>query len=832
MNALWQDFRFAIRSLARSPIFAMVAILSLGLGIGANTAIFSLLDQLLLRMLPVKDPARIVQMAARGPHYGSNWGLNAMSYPMYRDFRDRAGVFEGLLCRQGTSGSLGYGGQVERVRAEMVSGNYFQVLGVAAALGRPLLPEDDERPGGHPVVVLSYDYWKSRFGADPNIVNGTVVVNNQPFTVLGVAAEGFYGVELGSATQIFVPVAMQERMIPGMKLLEDRRTRTLQIFGRLKPGVSLEQANAAVQPLYKQVIEMEVREQGFARASREARDRFLASNMTVFKGGTGQSYLRRQFGNALRVLMALVGFVLLIACANLANLQLARGTARQKEIAIRLALGAGRGQIIRQLLVESMTLSVAGGLGGLLVARWSVAFLLRLVPTDVSRLTFTPEIGLRLLLFNLGVSMLVGILFGLAPALQATRADLLVTLKDQAGSVATGVHAIFRKTLVVAQVSFSLLLLVGAGLFVHSLYNLHTLNPGFRAGGILMFNLDPSANGYTTERTRSFHDRLLETLRALPGVEGASGGAMALVSGYEMDSNLTVEGYEPKPGENVWAYNNWIGSGYFSTLGIRLVSGRDFGPRDAMDSPRVVIINERFARQYFPGRDPVGRRIGMGSDPGTRTDIEVIGVVQDFKYQDIREEIGRQFYRPYQQTRSATSLWYYVRASGKPEAMVASARNAVRNLDPNLPVVGVRTLDEQVVRNLSTERLVASLSTCFGALATVIAVIGLYGVMAFLVGRRSREIGIRMALGAGSGSVVWLIMGEVLVLVGIGACLGIAGSLALSRFVQAQLYGVTPNDPRAIAAATAVLALVACAAGFLPARRASRLDPLRVLRHE
>jgi predicted permease len=483
----------------------------------------------------------------------------------------------------------------------MVSGNYFQVLGVAAALGRTLLPEDDERPGAHPVVVLSYDYWRSRFGADPNIVTGTVVINNQPFTVLGVAAEGFFGVEIGSATQIFVPVAMQERMIPGMKLLEDRRTRTLQVFGRLKPGVALEQANAAVQPLYKQIIEMEVREQGFARASREARDRFLASNMTVFRGGTGQSYLRRQFGNALRVLMALVGFVLLIACANLANLQLARGTARQKEIAIRLALGAGRSQIIRQLLVESMTLAIAGGLGGLLVARWSVAFLLRLVPTDVSRLTFTPEIDLRLLLFNLSISTMVGILFGLAPALQATRPDLLITLKDQAGPVAAGLHAIFRKTLVVAQVSFSLLLLVGAGLFVHSLYNLHTLNPGFRAGGILMFNLDPSANGYTPERTRSFHDRLLEALRALPGVDGASGGNMALVSGYEMDSNLTVEGYEPKPGENVWAYNNWIGSGYFTTLGIRLVSGRDFGQGDVMDSPRVVIINERFARQYFAG---------------------------------------------------------------------------------------------------------------------------------------------------------------------------------------------------------------------------------------
>ena len=471
MPSLWQDFRFALRTLARSPVFTAVAVLSLALGIGANTAIFSLLDQLLLRMLPVRDPAEFVQLAGRGSHYGSNWGMDAMSYPMYRDFRDKASVFSGVVCRRSFIGSLGHNGQVERARVELVSGNYFQVLGVGAALGRTLLPEDDARAAAHPVVVLAYDYWRSRFGGDPAVLNRAVILNDAPFTVLGVAAEGFFGMQVGDAAQVFVPMMMQERIVPNIKLLEERRTRFVNVFARLRPGVTLEQARAAVAPLYKQIIEMEVQEAAFARASREAKDRFLQSTMAVFPGATGISPLRRQFSAPVYVLMTLVGFVLSIACANVANLQLARATARQREIAVRLAVGASRGQIVRQLLVESVTLALAAGAAGLLLARWSVGLLLGAFPPEISRLTITADLDRRLLLFNFAVSVLVGIVFGVAPALQATRPDLASTLKEEGGGLAGGTHARLRKTLVVAQVGLSLLLLVGAGLFVHSLYN-------------------------------------------------------------------------------------------------------------------------------------------------------------------------------------------------------------------------------------------------------------------------------------------------------------------------------------------------------------------------
>ncbi|PYV07422.1 MAG: multidrug ABC transporter substrate-binding protein, partial [Acidobacteria bacterium] len=770
---------------------------------------FSLLDQLLLRMLPVRNPAEFVQLAGRGSHYGSNWGMDAMSYPMYRDFRDKAPVFSGVVCRRGFVGSLGHNGQVERARVELVSGNYFQVLGVGALLGRTLLPEDDARAGAHPVVVLAYDYWRSRFGGDPAVLNRAVILNDAPFTVLGVAAEGFFGMQVGDAAQVFVPMMMQERIVPNIKLLEERRTRFVNVFARLRPGVTLEQARAAVAPLYKQIIEMEVQEAAFARASREAKDRFLQSTMAVFPGATGISPLRRQFSAPVYVLMTLVGFVLSIACANVANLQLARATARQREIAVRLAVGASRGQIVRQLLVESVTLALAAGAAGLLLARWSVGLLLGAFPPEISRLTITADLDRRLLLFNFAVSVLVGIVFGVAPALQATRPDLASTLKEEGGGLAGGTHARLRKTLVVAQVGLSLLLLVGAGLFVHSLYNLRTLDPGFR-----------------TEKL------VREEIRSVPGVLTASCANMPVVSGDEWDSSITVEGHDPTKGSNAWAYMNHVLPGYFGTMGAALAAGRDFTWNDTSKSAKVCIVNERFVREYFPGRDPIGRRVGMGSDPGTKTDIEIVGVVRDFKYQNMRETIGRQMYRPYPQMEFALSMWFYARTSLEPEATFGAIRSRIRGLDPNLPVYGMRTLDAQIERNLATDRLVAALSACFGALATLLAVIGLYGVMAYLVGRRSREIGIRMALGAQARSVVWLVMRDVLLLVTVGLALGLAGALGLARLVRAQLFGVAPNDARVMAAATVGLAAVALLAGFLPARRASRLDPLRVLRHE
>ncbi len=832
MRALWQDFRYALRSLAKAPVFTAVALLSLALGIGANTAIFSLLDQLLLRTLPVKDAGQLVQMAGKGSHYGSNWGMNCMSYPMYRDFRDKATVYDGLLCRRGVTAGLGYAGQVERARTEIVSGNYFQVLGINPSIGRVLQPEDDVKPGGHPLVVLSHEYWQTRFGGKPTVLGQNVIINDQSFTVVGVAQPGFTGVEVGTATQIFVPIAMQERVIPGQKLLEERRTRFLQVFGRLKPGISAVQAQAAVQPLYHQIIEEEVKEKAFAKASNESRQNFLRSYMTVFPGGTGTSFLRREFGPALWVLMALVGVVLLIACANVANLQLARATARQKEMAVRLAIGASRWQIMRQLLVESGVLAIGAGLIGLVLGKLSTGFLLGLLPADDSRLTITSELDTRVLLFTFGVSVVVGVLFGLVPAFQATRPELATTLKDQAGSVAGGTHSAFRKALVAVQVTLSLMLLIGAGLFVNSLYNLKSLNPGFRTARLLVFGIDPLTNGYTLERARDFYRTLYEQIASLPGVESVSSNNMAVVSGDEWDNSITVEGQDPTQGSKYWAYQNHLTPGYFQTLGAELKGGRDFRWSDRVGTPKVTIINETMAKEYFPGRNPIGLHIGNGSDPGTKTDMEVIGIVSDFKYEGMKEAAGRQMFRPMAQMEFGLNQYFYVRTTGEPQTMFSALRNELRKLDANLPLYGLRTVDEQIERNLATQRLVATLSACFGALATLLAIIGLYGVMAYLVGRRSREIGIRMALGASEGNVVWMILREVLLLVGVGVILGLGGALSLTRFVQAQLFGVTANDPRVLVAAAIGLAAIALTAGWLPARRAANTDPLRVLRYE
>jgi predicted permease len=830
--ALLPDLRYAFRGLAKAPAFTAVAVISLGLGIGANSAIFSLLDQLLLRPLPVRNPEELVQLAARGRHYGSNWGMNAMSYPMYRDFRDKGHGFAGVLCRRDFFVSLGYEGQAETARAEVVSGNYFELLGVDAALGRTLLPEDDVTPGGHPVAVLEYGYWQRRFGGDPGVVGRKILFNREPFTVVGVAQEGFTGVEIGTATQIFVPVAMQERVFPSQKLLEDRRTRFVNVFARLKPGFTAEKAQAAAQPLYRQILQQEIREKEFAKADRETIDAFLRSYMTVFPGGTGTSFLRREFGPALWMLLALTGVVLLIACANVANLQLARATARQKEIAVRLAVGASRGQIVRQMLVESLLLGTAGAALALALAAAANRALLALLAPETSRLTITAGVDPRMLGFTLAVSLAAAVLSGLAPALQGARHDLASTLKDQAAAAAAGTHGRFRKALVTAQVTLSLLLLTGAGLFAKSLYNLRTLDPGFRTERLLFFAVDPNANAYSVEQGRDFYRRLYEELAALPGVVSVSSANVALVSGDEWDSSITIEGHDPSQGSKAWAYQNHVTPGYFQTIGVPLKAGRDFRWNDNISGQQVTIVNEQFVREYFPDRDPIGRHVGMGSDPGTKTDIEIIGVVKDFKYEHMSEKIGRQMYRPVLQMPFLLRQCFYLRTAGPPEATFAAARQAVGKLDPNLPVAGMRTMERQVERNLARQTMVAGLSVCFGALATVLAVVGLYGVMTYLVGRRSREIGIRMALGADQGKVVGMILREVLVLVAVGLAAGLAGALGLTRLVEAQLYGVTPSDPGVLAGAAAALAAVALAAGWLPARRASRTDPLRVLRYD
>jgi predicted permease len=833
VSYLIQDLRYAIRTLTKSPLFVTIAVLSLALGIGANTAIFTLIDQVLLRLLPVKNPEQLVQLAGRGQHYGSNNGRNKLSYPMYADIRAKNQVFSGMFCTWDTPISLSFDGRTERISGELVSGNYFPVLGVGAALGRVFTADDDLMQDGHPVAVLSYGFWQSRFGGSPTVLGKKLLVNGYPLTVVGVSQPGFDGTDPGFAPEIRIPMMMKKEMDPiGYYTLNNRRGRWVSTFGRLKPGVTLQQAQAGLQPLFHQMLDMEVQEKAFSKASQITKDNFRKMYMEVLPASKGQSQLRRQFSKPLLVLMAIVALVLLIACANVANLLIARATSRQKEIAVRLALGASRKRIVSQLLVESLLLALTGGLAGLAFAVWIDRLLIGFLPPAGTPLTISTSPDWRILAFNLGISLLTGIVFGLAPALQSTRPNVASTLKDQSGAILGGTSVTFRKALVIAQVMLSLVLLIGAGLFIRSLKNLKDLDPGFRTQNLLAFEIDPPRNGYKPERTRQFYRELMDSMNALPGVEAASLAVVPVLEGDEWDSSITVESYRAKPGEWINPHMNYISPLYFTAMDVPILAGRDFTTQDARGAPKVVIVNEKFAKRFYGGTNAVGRHIGMGGDPGTKTDMTIVGVVRDTKYESMRDEIPIEVFSPVHQMDLVLGMYAYVRTARDPEQMFSTIRRTVSGLDPNLPVFDMKTIEKQLQNSLVTERLVASLSSAFGVLATMLAGIGLYGVMAYTVARRTREIGIRMALGAIVSDVMWLVMREVLLLVGIGVGIGLLAAWGLTRLVQTQLYGITPSDPLTIVAATLGIAFVAMMAGYLPARRATRIDPMHALRWE
>jgi len=843
MGEIVRDVRYAARVLAKNPVFTVIAVLTLALGIGANTAIFTLLDQVLLRLLPVKQPQQLALLTMRGNHYGNNWGGNAISYPMFRDFQDHNEVFTGMFCRFPTRVSLTFNGQAERVEAELVSGTYFNVLGVTTILGRTFTPEEDRAPEGAPLIVLSYNYWRQRFGGDPGVLGKTLSINKYPMTVIGVAQPGFDGVELGFSPKIFIPVMMQkETLVVPFDMLKDRRSRWVNAFGRLKPGVTLERAKASLQPFMHSMLEMEVKEAAFAHAAAYDREQFLKCTIDVLPGSQGRSYVRPGLATPLWVLMAITGVVLLIACANLANLLLARATGREKEVAVRLAVGASRMRIVRQFLVETLCLSALGGLVGLALAFWADRALRAIyLPADSAGLNISTTPDSRILLFTAGVTILTALAFGLVPALKTTKPDISKTLKDQAGAVVGG-HGKLRKTLVVAQVALSLLLLIGAGLFVRSLSNLSKLGPGFPAERLVGFEIDPSLGGYTPERAKVFYQQLTDSLGSVPGVKSVGLGAVRILEGNEWDSTVTVEGYKPaKAGDHAEPYMNMISPNYFATLGVPIVLGRDFTVQDNREvhvgppvdwTPTAVMINQTFAKRYFAGQNPIGRHLGFGGDPGTRTDMEIIGVVKDIKYTSLRDDIPEQAYIPYLGSHFLGSMTVYLRSVADPAQLMPLVRAKVRELDPNLPIYSMRTEEMQISNSLTTERMIASLSAVFGFLASLLAAIGLYGVMAYNVSQRKREIGIRMALGAEPGEVIWMVMRDVLWLVAIGVVVAVPASLALMRAVQSQLYGLSAHDPLTLTLAALGLALVASAAGYLPALRASRLDPMTALRYE
>ena len=831
MTASTGDLRLAIRGLRRSPLFAIVATLSLALGIGANTAIFTLMDQILLRQLPVKDPDRLVMLYQQGAHNGSNMGTRMHSYPVYQDLQQRADPLAEVICRRLAPASVSIDNQTERVSAELVSGNYFTTLGVKPAIGRVFSSEEDDRfYGGHPVVVLSYDYWVRRFARDPNVIGKKILVNDYPMNIVGVSSTEFRGLDPTQSPQIRVPVLMKRVMLPEWTWMraDDRRARWIQVFARLKPGYTVESAAAPLQGLFTQIRQYEITLPAAKDWSAYSRDQFMKGKMLLASAATGFSPLRNDFSTGLIVLMCMVGLVLLIACANVANLLIARAFMRQKELAVRLSLGASRGRLIRQLLVESCVLSSLGGIVGIGLAVALTRTLLALVPTDGQPLSITPRPDLRILTFTVVLTAATGIIFGMIPAIRASRSDPWTTLKDTMGSIAGGSGSLFlRKGLVTAQVALSFLLLFGAGLFVRSLQNLKTTDTGVALDNLVTFQLAPQLNGYDDARGTQLYQELLDRLRGSAGVTSSALAAVPILSGSEWDNRTAVEGHKAADGEDMQAFMNALSPDYFKTMHIPILEGRDF--TQLQKDPKIAIVNKRFATHFFGDESAVGRHLGQGGGPNPKLDIEIIGVVDDSLYEGPRQGVRRQVFIPAWGAGSAT---IYVRTTMGSSAAFALIRREVQTLDRSLPVFETKTVQAQLDETLLTDRLVALLSAGFGMLATMLASIGLYGVMAFVVARRRKELGIRIALGAQRTAILWSVMQEVLILLSIGLAVGIPTGLGLGTFVSAELYGIQGHDPSVAVGTMLLLTIVSALAGLIPAHHASRVDPILALRCE
>lgn len=826
------DLKLAVRGLFRSPLFSTVAILSLALGIGANTAIFTLIDQILLRKLPVKNPDELVMLYQQGPHSGGNMGSRMHSYPIYQEYQKRAEPLAEVLARRLAAASISVDNQNERVEIEMVSGNFFTMLGVPAALGRVFnSQEDDQVYRGHPVVVLAYDYWNTRFARDPAVLGKKILVNNYPMTIVGVSAAGFAGIDPARSPQIRVPIQMKPVVVPEWDWfpIDNERTRWVQVFARLKPGFTVMSAQAPLQGLFTQIRAHEMTLPGAKDWSPYQRERFMTGQLKVEPAAMGYSSLRNDFSTALIVLMGMVGLVLLIACANVANLLIARGFMRQREIAVRLSLGATRGQLVRQLLTESVLLSLIGGAIGVFLSVALTQGLIALIPQD-RPLLVQPTPDLRILAFTFSVTLLTGVVFGLLPALRASKPDQWATLKDTVGAVAGSGGSLFlRKGLVSAQVALSFLLLFGAGLFVRSLQNLQTTDTGMALDNLVMFRLAPALSGYDAQRTHNFYQELLERLRSSAGVKSAGLAVVPVLSGDEWDSSISVEGHQAEDGEDMQAFMNSLSPGYFETMGIRFLEGRDFTPLDSKEDATVAIVNEKFARHYFKDQSPIGRHIALSTRPDAKLTIEIVGVTADSLYEGPREGVRRQVFVPNWGNFGVT---FYLRTAQASAGAFGVIREEVARLDAAMPVYNMKTVQGQLDETLLTDRLIAMLSAGFGLLATLLASIGLYGVMAFVVARRKKELGLRLALGAEPSGVIWLVMREVLLLLTIGLVVGIPSAIGLGGYLSSQLYGIQPNDPTIAVGAVVLLTVVSAAAGLIPARRASQIDPILALRYE
>jgi putative ABC transport system permease protein len=838
MHTLMQDLRFCLRQIRRSPGFMITAVITLALGVGANTAIFSLLDQALLRSLPVRSPEQLVVLKGTGKAWegrSSDSGAGpeeSFSYPMYRDLRDRGPVFDGLLVTSSTDVGISRNGASSLANAEIVSGNYFNVLGVPAARGRLLAPTDDTAPGSNPVAVLSFNYWKTQLAEDANVVGQTLAINGQPFQIIGVSAPEFQSAVWGQVPDIFVPISMLEQVRPGNGgRLQNHKDRWLNIVGRLRPDETAAHAQVALAPLWHALRAEELKALGPRASSKRFVDEFLNhSELQILPGQTGLSYNRSSLQKPLYAVMAMAFLVLLIATVNVASLLLVRSAARVREFSLRYALGANARRVVQQLLLEGVLVGIAGGAAGLVIAPACIRVLVHRLDTDGTS-AFQTTLDARLLAFNFGIALVVSVLFSLAPAIQLLRPDIVNALKQQTSTAAGGTLS-FRRLIVSLQVGLSILLLVGSGLFVRTMQNLRHVDTGFNTSHLVTFHVNPQLSGYTKEKIPALQQQILDSMAAIPGVQAVAATDDAELADTDHGINVTVEGYIPPAEEDFDVEAPSINAGYFHAMQASLLAGRTFTEDDDATHPPVVIVNESFAKHYF-GRPElaVGRRVAEGG--GNHLEYKtIVGVEKDTKHTNLRAPAHATLFTPLRQQKTLSQLYLYLRTATPPEQTFATIRQAMKQIDPGLAVDSMRTMGDQIDTTLSNERMIELLAISFGLLATLLAGVGLYGVLAYSTAQRTKEIGIRMALGSSRLGVSRLVVMDVLWLAGLGVVVAIPCSVLLARLLRSQFFGVSPADPLTLCAVVVAIGAVALIAAAIPARRASSVDPTTALRSE
>ncbi|HSB27349.1 MAG TPA: ABC transporter permease [Pyrinomonadaceae bacterium] len=838
MDNLLKDIRYGLRSLRRKPGFAAIAIITLTLGIGANTAIFTLVDAVMLKSLPVPNPQELVLFTdATGegtsltdtPRVGQ-W--NRFSYSSYQYLRDHQQSFQDVTAIRSGNSRLSVlsgdaaGAGAQRASGQLVAGNYFSVLGVTAMRGRLLTPEDD-KPGAPPVAVISNRYWQLSLNSDGNAVGKSFILNGKSFTVVGITPPEFFGERVRQAPDFWLPLTFQPQIEIRDSFLTDNEAYWLMVMGRLKSATRLEQAQAEVNLALRQFLT----EQAGSNLSDDRRRAIDNTYIQLVTGAGGISGLRTHYAKPLQTLMAIVAMVLLIACANIGGLLLSRGAARRAEVSLRMALGATRFRVIRQFLTESLLLAAIGGLCGIFVSLWGVRFLVSLVAKD-SPLNTTPD--LNVLVFTVGVSLVSGVLFGLVPAVRASKTDLASAMKLKNRTGGGRLRLSFTSALVVMQIGLSMVLLTGAGLFARSLLMLQNENVGFEKSNVLLVRIEPRLAGYKPAELSSLYHQMIDRLSTLSGIRSVSIATFSPMSGSNRTSTIAIPGYTPQPNENMDIQDMLVGPNYADTLGLQLLQGREIGPRDTPSSAKVAVVTKAFAERFFKNQNPIGRFISFGDATKQDELLEVVGVMSDVKWENSRDTIEASVMRPILQVQDegAYTASVLIRTNTNPANLAAAVRQVIAQVDDRIPIFGVTTLTEQVRETMNQDRLVAQLVSFFGGVALLLACIGLYGVMAHGVARRTNEIGIRMALGAERKTIVGMILRETLLLVTLGLVIGVPAAFLAARFISSQLFGLGPGDPRTFIAAAAVLIVVAVVAGYIPARRASRVNPLTALREE